>query len=39
MPLTWEDEEDDYQEKSSIYVVDRAEMAHIMSTQEVVISF
>jgi tRNA 2-thiouridine synthesizing protein C len=39
MPLTWEDEDDDYQEKSSIYLVDRAEMAHIMANQEVVISF
>jgi len=39
MPLVWEDEGDDYQEKSSIYLVDRAEMAHIMASQEVVISF
>ena len=39
MPLTWEDEDDDYQEKSSIYLVDRAEMALIMANQEVVISF
>ncbi|PWQ98342.1 sulfurtransferase complex subunit TusC [Leucothrix arctica] len=39
MPLMWEDEDDDYQEKSSIYLVNRAEMADIMATQEVVISF
>ena len=39
MPLVWEDEDDDYQEKSSIYLVDRVEMAHIMASQEVVISF
>ena len=39
LPLTWEDEDDDYQEKSSIHLVDRSEMAAVMAKQEVVISF
>lgn len=39
MPLTWEDEDDDYAEKPSVFVIDRAEMAGIMAEQEVVISF
>ena len=39
MTLTWEDEDDDYTEKSSIYLVDRVEMTRIMAEQEVVISF
>ena len=39
MDLTWEDEDEDYAEKPSIYLVDRADMAGIMAQQEVVISF
>jgi len=39
MPLTWEDEDDDYTEKPSVFVIDRTEMAGIMAEQEVVISF
>lgn len=39
MSLTWEDEDDDYAEKPSVFVIDRAEMAGIMAEQEVVISF
>jgi tRNA 2-thiouridine synthesizing protein C len=39
MPLTWEDEDEDYAEKPSVFVIDRAEMAGIMAEQEVVISF
>ena len=39
MDLTWEDEDDDYEEKPSIHLVDRADMAGIMAQQEVVISF
>lgn len=39
MPLTWEDEDDDYAEKPSVFVIDRTEMAKIMAEQEVVISF
>ena len=39
MDLTWEDEDEDYEEKPSIHLVDRADMAGIMAQQEVVISF
>lgn len=39
MDLTWEDEDDDWAEKPSIHLVDRADMAGIMAEQEVVISF
>jgi len=39
MALTWEDEDDDYTEKPSIHLVDRAAMSAIMADQEVVISF
>ena len=39
MDLTWEDEDDDYAEKSSIHLVNRVDMAVIMAEQEVVISF
>ena len=39
MELTWEDEDDDYAEKPSIHLVDRAAMSGIMADQEVVISF
>ena len=39
MELTWEDEDDDYNEKPSIHLVDRADMRGIMADQEVVISF
>lgn len=39
MELTWEDEDDDYAEKPSIHLVDRAAMSGIMAEQEVVISF
>ena len=39
MELTWEDEDDDYAEKPSIFLVDRADMSGIMAEQEVVISF
>lgn len=39
MPLTYEDEEDDYAEKSSIHVVSSAELADIMAGQDVVLSF
>ena len=39
MPLTWEDEDDDYQEKSSIYLVERQAMAQLMAEQAVVLSF
>ena len=39
MALTWEDEDDDYTEKPSIHLVDRAAMSAIMADQEVVFSF
>ncbi|MES9991145.1 MAG: sulfurtransferase complex subunit TusC [Candidatus Thiodiazotropha sp.] len=39
MPLTYEDEDDDWAEKDSIRVVSRAEMADIMEQQDVMFSF
>lgn len=39
MPLTYEDEDDDWAEKPSIRVVSRAELADIMDEQDVVLSF
>tara|TARA_B100000035_G_scaffold314153_1_gene329626 strand:+ start:3294 stop:3710 length:417 start_codon:yes stop_codon:yes gene_type:complete len=37
--LVWEDEEEDYAEKSSINLVSRAELANIMNEQDIVMSF
>ena len=39
LPLTYEDEDDDWAEKSSIRVVSSAELAEIMDNQDVVLSF
>jgi tRNA 2-thiouridine synthesizing protein C len=39
MPLTWEDEDDDWAEKPSIHVVDRSEMARLIDAQDVVFNF
>ena len=39
MPLTWEDEDDDWAEKSSIHVVDRAELARLLDARDVVFNF
>ena len=39
MPLTWEDEDDDWAEKPSIQIVDRAEMARLIDAQDVVFNF
>ncbi|MEN8131920.1 MAG: sulfurtransferase complex subunit TusC [Pseudomonadota bacterium] len=39
MPLTYEDEDDDWAEKDSIRVVSRAELASIMDEQDVHFSF
>lgn len=39
MPLVYEDEDEDYEEKDSIVVVTRAELAGIMAEQDVVFSF
>lgn len=37
--LTWEDEDEDYAEKSSMHVISRSEMADLMESQDVVLSF
>ena len=39
MPLTWEDEDDDWAEKDSIHVVGSAELADIIEQQDVILSF
>ncbi len=39
MPITYEDEDEDYAEKPSIIPVSRAEMAAIIAGQDVVLSF
>ena len=39
MPLTYEDEDDDWAEKDSIHVVSAKELAELMDKQDVVLSF
>ena len=39
LDVTYEDEDDDYEEKPSIRIISRAEMADIMADQDVVLSF
>ncbi len=39
MPITYEDEDEDYADKPSIIPVSRAEMAAIIAEQDVVLSF
>ena len=39
MELTYEDEDDDWKEKSSIRIVSREEMAKIMADNDVILSF
>jgi tRNA 2-thiouridine synthesizing protein C len=39
MPLTYEDEDDDWAEKDSLRVVSRSELADIMDEQDVLFSF
>jgi tRNA 2-thiouridine synthesizing protein C len=39
LPLTWEDEDDDWAEKESIKVVSAAEMAELMDQSDVILSF
>lgn len=39
MPLTYEDEDDDWAEKDSIRVVSRKEMADLMNDQDVLFNF
>jgi tRNA 2-thiouridine synthesizing protein C len=37
--LVWEDEDEDYAEKSSINLVSRADLSKIMNEQDIVMSF
>ena len=39
MPLTWEDEDDDWAEKDSIRIVDSEELAEIIEQQDVLLNF
>jgi tRNA 2-thiouridine synthesizing protein C len=39
MELTWEDEDEDWAEKPSIRIVDRAELAQLMEEQDVLLNF
>lgn len=39
MPITYEDEEEDYAEKPSILVTDRSKMAKLIAEQDVILSF
>ncbi len=39
LPLTYEDEDDDWAEKDSIKLVSAAELAEIMEAQDVILSF
>lgn len=39
MPLTYEDEDDDWAEKESLRVVDSKELSALMSEQDIVLSF
>ena len=39
MPLTYEDEDDDWAEKDSIHVVSSAELAEIIEGQDVILNF
>jgi tRNA 2-thiouridine synthesizing protein C len=39
MPITYEDENEDYAEKSSLHLVDRAEMTQLIAAHDVVLSF
>ena len=39
MPLTWEDEDDDWAEKDSIHIVSSAELAEIIEQQDVLLNF
>jgi len=39
LPLTWEDEDEDWAEKDSIKVVSAAEMAEIMNQSDITLSF
>ena len=39
MPLTWEDEDDDWAEKPSIRVVDRAQLSDLIEEQDIILNF
>ena len=39
MPLTWEDEDEDWAEKDSIHIVSSAELADIIEQQDVILNF
>lgn len=39
MPITYEDENEDYAEKPSIHVIGRSEMTKLISEQDVILSF
>jgi len=39
MPLVYEDEDDDWEEKPSVKIVSNAELSKIMSDQDVCLSF
>jgi tRNA 2-thiouridine synthesizing protein C len=39
MPITYEDEDDNYEEKPSIHVVDKAAMAALIAENDVILSF
>ena len=39
MSLTWEDEDDDWAEKPSIRVVDRAQLSDLIEEQDIILNF
>lgn len=39
LPLTWEDEDDDWAEKKSIKIVSKSEIKEITESQDVILSF
>lgn len=39
MPIMYEDEDDDWEEKPSVRIVSRAEMAEVLAAQDVTLSF
>jgi tRNA 2-thiouridine synthesizing protein C len=39
LPLTWEDEDDDWAEKDSIHVVSSEELADIIESQDIIFNF
>ncbi len=39
MPITYEDEDENYEEKPSIHVVDKAAMAKLIAEHDVILSF